>query len=170
MISMQQKILDEIEAILTRIPGTELVRSSSYTNVGTLYLMDGVATVLQVTYQFNSDSCWLTFSDVLVEYAVDEGRISSDELGFPGRLSQSGWHLTLHYDDGGALGAMLDRLSCVVEPSVPATIRRRPQRLPTRRECTAFLIAAVLSAALTVSLCRHDLAQALVAMVLAAGS
>jgi len=168
---MQQKILAEIEATLTRIPGTELVRSGTYVNVGTLYLMEGVATVLQVTYQFNTDSCWLTFSDVLVEAAVDEGRISADDNDFPGRLSQSGWHLTLRYDDGNALGAMLERLSRVVEPSIPAAARPQVRRLPTRRERTAFIIAAALSAALTLSLlCRHDLAHAVVALLLAARS
>lgn len=161
MIEIQERVLREIEAILIRIPGTELVRGSSYANVGTLYLMEGVATLLQVTYDFQPASCWLTFSDVLVEFAVDEGRLTSDDPGCPGRLSSAGWHVSLRYDDGATFAGMLTRLSRIVEPSVPPPTRARSRRRPTRRECTVFLATAALSVLVTLLLlCRHDIVQA----------
>ncbi|AEO93872.1 gp627 [Bacillus phage G] len=78
MITMQDKILSHIDSV-ARDNGFEAVVSDSGNRDGTIYIMDGIKTILTISFKFNISDCYLR-SFVLNNYNANLDY--EDSIGF----------------------------------------------------------------------------------------
>jgi len=124
MQSMQKKILDKIEEIITA-GGLEAVQRAQYANTGRITAMRDFETVWWVDYNFQDESLGLDFGGPATEAFQQEYDVRGFGAG-PGVASRRTFGFHLRYEDSEKVANML-RLLTTLCPSVDKPVEN-PER------------------------------------------